>query len=316
LSGMSQTVGKECDERSLSELLTKGRQNVRLIENHDARTSQQYKDLIIDATMSLERLSVLVATLHLFSNNETIDDVSTETIKFMVVNAFQGFVHQQHYDFENRKAHILAAKEYYKDFHHLCQLYGLAEKADFDLNRTNHPVNQSNRVEKIQKYQDKKNLETKLEEMEKRTNVEEEVQREIYLSQIKLWVMRSEEELYNINSEIPMLEHMEKIRGGQVKQKPIIRPKVMKPFILVKSELQKQVFGMGYPSLPTMTLDDFYEQEMKRMVEEQERQKNQPTPVEPEDPDEETEESLAKARAWDDWKDTNKRGDGNRHNRS
>ena len=39
-------------------------------------------------------------------------------------------------------------------------------------------------------------------------------------------------------------------------------------------------------------------------------------PVEPEDPDEETEESLAKARAWDDWKDTHRRGEGNRHNRS
>ena len=50
----------------------------------------------------------------------------------------------------------------------------------------------------------------------------------------------------------------------------------MKPFILVKSEMQKQVFGAGYPSLPTMTLDEFYDQEMKRIVEEQERQKNQP----------------------------------------
>jgi len=310
------TVGENVDEQSLSELLADARKNVKLIEDHDARTSQQYKDLIIESILSLERLSVLVATLHLFSNNEEIDDVSTETIKFMIVNAYQGFVHQQHYDFENRKAHILAAKEYYKDFHHLCQLYGVAKKTDFDLNRTNHPVNQSNRVEKIQKYQDKKKLETKLEEMEKRPHVEEEVQREIYLSQIKLWAMKAEEELYNINSEVPMLEHMEKIRGGQIKQKPIIRPKVMKPFILVKSELQKQVFGAGYPSLPTMTLDEFYEEEMKRIVEQQERQKNQPKPVEPEDPDEETEESLAKARAWDDWKDTHKRGEGNRHNRS
>ena len=50
----------------------------------------------------------------------------------------------------------------------------------------------------------------------------------------------------------------------------------MKPFILVKSELQKQVFGAGYPSLPTMTLDEFYDQEMKKMVEQQELQKNQP----------------------------------------
>lgn len=310
------TVGDEVDEKSLSELLTSARKNVVSIENHEDRTSQEYKDLIIMTTLSLEKLSVLVATLHLFSNNETIDDVSTETIKFMTVNAFQGYVHQQHYDFENRKAHILAAKEYYKDFHHLCQLYDLAKTTNFDLNRTNNPVNNSNRMEKIQKYQDKKNLETKLEEMEKRTHVEEEVQREIYLSQIKLWVMRVEDEIYNINCELPMLEHMEKIRGGQVKQRPIIKPKVMKPFILVKSELQKQVFGAGYPSLPTMTLDEFYDQEMKRIVEEQERQKNQPKPVEPEDPDEETEESLAKARAWDDWKDTHRRGEGNRHNRS
>ena len=43
------------------------------------------------------------------------------------------------------------------------------------LNRNIHPVNQSNRVEKIQKYQDKKKLETKLEEMEKRPHVDEEV---------------------------------------------------------------------------------------------------------------------------------------------
>ena len=43
------------------------------------------------------------------------------------------------------------------------------------MNRTNQPVNQSNRMEKIQKYQDKKKLEAKLEEMEKRPHVEEEV---------------------------------------------------------------------------------------------------------------------------------------------
>ena len=51
---------------------------------------------------------------------------------------------------------------------------------------------------------------------------------------------------------------------------------VMKPFILVKSELQKRVFGAGYPSLPTMTLDEFYDEEMVRMAAEAERQLNQP----------------------------------------
>ena len=39
------TVGDEVDEKSLSELLTSARQNVVLIENHDDRTSQEYKVL-------------------------------------------------------------------------------------------------------------------------------------------------------------------------------------------------------------------------------------------------------------------------------
>ena len=32
--------------------------------------------------------------------------------------------------------------------------------------------------------------------------------------------------MYNINSEVQMLDHMEKIRGGLIVQKPIVRPKV------------------------------------------------------------------------------------------
>ena len=40
------TVGDEVDEKSLSELLTSARQNVVLIENHDDRTSQEYKVLL------------------------------------------------------------------------------------------------------------------------------------------------------------------------------------------------------------------------------------------------------------------------------
>jgi len=306
----------DVSDGSLEDLLKTATGNVKLIEDNDERTSQKYKSLVIDTICVLDQISVLVASLHFFSNNETMDDVSTESLRFMLVNAYQGFVHQQHYDFANRKTYILAAKEYYQDFHHLCQLYGLAKVIEFSLNRLDNPVNQSNRVAKMQQYKNKKQLEEKIAELEKRENVEEEIQRDIYLSHIKLWIMKCEEELYNINSEIPMLEHMEKLRGGELKPAPVITPKVMKPFILVKSQLQKEVYGAGYPSLPTMTLNEYYETEVKRIVEEQERQKLEPKPVEPEDPDEETEETLAKARYWDDWKETHKRGWGNRHNRS
>uniref|UniRef100_A0A0E9X7Y3 Immunoglobulin-binding protein 1 n=1 Tax=Anguilla anguilla TaxID=7936 RepID=A0A0E9X7Y3_ANGAN len=97
----------------------------------------------------------------------------------------------------------------------------------------------------------------------------------------------------------------------------------MKPFILTKDAVQARVFGAGYPSLPTMTVDDWYDQHRKhgmlpdqgiprsaaeidngeREKEEKERQ------IENDD-----EEALQKARDWDNWKDTHRRGYGNRKN--
>ena len=37
----------------------------------------------------------------------------------------------------------------------------------------------------------------------------------------------------------------------------------MKPFILTRDAVQAQVFGAGYPSIPTMTLDEFYQKELR-----------------------------------------------------
>jgi len=36
-----------------------------------------------------------------------------------------------------------------------------------------------------------------------------------------------------------------------------------RPFILTKSDLQKQVFGAGYPSVPTYTVEEFYEAQVR-----------------------------------------------------
>lgn len=36
-----------------------------------------------------------------------------------------------------------------------------------------------------------------------------------------------------------------------------------RPFIITKDQLQKKVIGAGYPSLPTLTVEEFYEQKVK-----------------------------------------------------
>ncbi|KAL7834186.1 hypothetical protein SRHO_G00284330 [Serrasalmus rhombeus] len=97
----------------------------------------------------------------------------------------------------------------------------------------------------------------------------------------------------------------------------------MKPFILTKDAVQAKVFGAGYPSLPTMTVDDWYEQHRRKGclpdqgipqsaadVDAEEREREEKERRE----EEEDEEALQKARDWDNWKDTHRRGYGNRKN--
>ena len=44
-----------------------------------------------------------------------------------------------------------------------------------------------------------------------------------------------------------------------------------RPFILTRNQIQAQVIGAGYPSLPTYTLDQFYEMRYKDECEQQTR---------------------------------------------
>ncbi|XP_044767901.1 immunoglobulin-binding protein 1 isoform X3 [Neomonachus schauinslandi] len=87
----------------------------------------------------------------------------------------------------------------------------------------------------------------------------------------------------------------------------------------------ERVFGAGYPSLASMTVNDWYDQhrkygalpdqgiaktppaELKRSTQQQEDQEQK-------EEDEDDEQTLRRAREWDDWKDTHPRGYGNRQN--
>ena len=100
----------------------------------------------------------------------------------------------------------------------------------------------------------------------------------------------------------------------------------IKPFILTRDAAQAAVFGAGYPSIPTMSIDEYLAEEVKRgnfitgggsasgpstgTVGEKREQK----------PEEEecTDEYQYKKREWDEFTDFggNKKGYGNRYNRS
>lgn len=116
---------------------------------------------------------------------------------------------------------------------------------------------------------------------------------------------------------------------------PPPKPKPMQPFIITKDATQKAVFGLGYPSLPVMTVDEFYQQRVDEGVfpdaekmaqinkdkaiaaaqdpeiqEEAEKQALEEQ-IENDDP-----EYIERMRRMDEYKDVVRRGDGNRYNRS
>lgn len=110
---------------------------------------------------------------------------------------------------------------------------------------------------------------------------------------------------------------------------PPSRP--LKPLVITRDQLQAKAIGLGYPSMPTMTIDEFYESLAQRGLAPTPEQAKEmasgpkfPTAqdLEKEDVakerlvDKDDSDMLAYLRSKDDFQDDHHRGEGNRHNRS
>ena len=90
------------------------------------------------------------------------------------------------------------------------------------------------------------------------------------------------------------------------------------PFILTRTEQQKKVFGLGYPSIPTVSVDEWFD-EMKKTggfgnISSNKRQIIQSHNDEHSDEDDDETTRQSKIR-MDEWKDINPRGWGNTLNK-
>uniref|UniRef100_A0A8B9G7N6 IGBP1 protein n=1 Tax=Amazona collaria TaxID=241587 RepID=A0A8B9G7N6_9PSIT len=169
------------------------------------------------------------------------------------------------------------------------------------------------------RYKQKKELENRLASMKNSVDSgqsDEEQIREFYMLQTQKWINTSLEEIESVDQEIVLLRSRDTSSAPPHSTSRQVRPPV-KPFILTRDAVQAKVFGAGYPSLPVMTVDDWYDQRRRQGVvsgqtglTDEELQKQQQEKKEEED----DEEALQKARNWDNWKDTHPRGYGNRHN--
>lgn len=199
-----------------------------------------------------------------------------------------------------------------------------------------------NRAEKIARLNQTKQLEEQLAELERRVKSSQddhETTREYYIKLIKKCISDTLDDYERIVQPGLMFER-NKVSGSDERTSVVAEPKQThglegKTFTIVKDQLQKKAFGAGYPSLPTVSVDEFinkkikdgdlafqehkeiYANSLQRYAEkpdlrrEQEEQSDEEHEMKAEKDDA---EELARKRAWDEFKDENPRGSGNRYN--
>lgn len=206
------------------------------------------------------------------------------------------------------------------------------------------------REAKIRRFKESKEREERLKMTEARRKKEtlaEEEERKYWLDSIEDWTNKAVDDLKSLQEERDILAFMAERSAGKTtttatavdsappSKKPG-NPFAGRPFILTRDAIQRQVFGMGYPSLPTMTVEEWYEEQaaagllptpdqsrvqmseaMKandpevRQAEEERKQAEEDVKAERDDDED---EERRKKIEWDEWKDDHRRGWGNRKN--
>ncbi|KAK6512201.1 hypothetical protein TWF481_001092 [Arthrobotrys musiformis] len=209
---------------------------------------------------------------------------------------------------------------------------------------------------KIERYKYEKELKAKLEHLSNQaqsSNVDDETIRSLYLSQIELATMQSLQQLEGLYLEIDMIgrapteeqlleqrrrqqeedersrrrkaddNYSDRVDPSEIFTKANGRPllssdgKPLRPFTLLSNReiVKGGVFGPGH-RLPTMTIDEYLEEERKRggIIEGGgEASGRQPEPDE--DNLELADQETYKARQWDEFKEANPKGSGNTLNK-
>ncbi|CAL4072362.1 unnamed protein product, partial [Meganyctiphanes norvegica] len=310
----------------------------------------------------LEKDTLLVSQLGVFSNNETIEELSTSSIKFLLLPVLLGSLTLKRTDLERTEI-LRLANIYFRDFIERCGLYQITEiklpkednyEDEESLETMKKPPKRGmptpdelakmaqQREEKLKRFKEKKSLGEKLINLKKdldNPSHDEELLRKYHITMIKKFVC----DRSGIKDHLCM-EHQLLPKVGQWLRRKLfvgasseLVSETLPPILITRDALQKQVYGMGYPSLPVMSIEEFYDNRVKegwfpdpnqkkdKIIQqnraneggEDERDAAEAEEVVKEEAEERDDpEKLAKDRGRDDWKDTHKTGWGNTYNRS
>ncbi|KAJ6133996.1 hypothetical protein N7523_000318 [Penicillium sp. IBT 18751x] len=207
---------------------------------------------------------------------------------------------------------------------------------------------------KVKRFREEKELKQKLEYLarnEARLQSDDDDTRRLYLAELRLYIHQTFQSLDLLVQELSMLALMknappppdpqpedvrQRVGGlgganysdrldpsisqllGRGRGGPILnsKGKPMQPFTLLdrRTQLQQGVFRSGH-NLPTMTIDEYLEEEHRRGNVLQGGEQSGIIPEVDEDDFDKADEETMKARAWDEYTEANPKGSGNTLNR-
>ncbi|CAI5446503.1 unnamed protein product [Caenorhabditis angaria] len=298
----------------------------------------------------LEELTILVNKLGMYSSNELIEDVQTQSLRFLLIPCYLGVFQQNLIAEPKLKLEALRKSQiYYRNF--LERLRDLTVILDWESSTSREEEEEEKsskkpmkltpeetRRLKLERHRRKKELkknEENIRYLQKTQRIDEDQLRELYIIQLQYWAEKAFEEIQSIEDEIPILKMMvERPLPPPEKEKSQSSRKPMKPFVITRDQTQKQVFGLGYPSIPTLTVDEWYNQRfgheggggpaaasaMANQIAggsgEGDHHGHSHEPGEACSSDEEDDDAIrAKGMQWDEYKDDHRRGWGNTHNK-
>ncbi|ORX54290.1 putative TOR signaling pathway regulator [Piromyces finnis] len=318
-----------------------------IINSTLSSNDENFQKQVNDAIRHFTRASILVQQLSIFSINETVDDINTSDLKFLLIKVYLGELYLKIVNPNSDREKILeTAKSHLNEYLSNCELYELFSQNDkeyLEAKLTNKTFNASrNREEKIARYKREKETKNKIEELTKQIqiasergeeNVDEEITRNLILTNIDLFIQQTIQDLEMIKDEMEMVKMMKQMREKQGPNServdnsannfapiptsgPLLsqKGKPLRPFVIVdQKERLNQVFRPSH-NLPTMTIDEFLENERKRGNILSGGTEPKKKIIDDNDEDALDAETL-KQRKWDDFKDDNPKGWGNRMNK-
>lgn len=188
-----------------------------------------------DAIKLFEDTRNLIRQMSLFSNNESIEDVNTAEIRFLLVDYYLAVLVQQR-RVTDRRLMLQQAKELYIIFLQRCLDYGIAdqsEKSQMDQVLGPHVAGADDnssprdagqvRADKIKRYKHEKALEERL--RASADTDDEELARKTSILVLHISISKTLHDMENLSQELAILELHEETRPSQASGDTLSRPR-------------------------------------------------------------------------------------------